>query len=134
VVVDQQTLTAVIACRYDVLAKYASSLRRTYADELHKLRRIAPADAQLLRSLKRWLNQNEKMVPAPARQQLAETLPKSRVLMTMVAMRRELTAIWGRSTATRDQLVAQLQDWCRRAESSGIPSLIEFSQRLRRYG
>jgi stearoyl-CoA desaturase (delta-9 desaturase) len=86
-----------------------------------------------LRGLKRWLNQDEKMVPEPERRKLAEVLPKSRVLMTMVTMRRDLAAVWGRSAATRDQLVRQLQDWCQRAEASGIRPLAEFSERLRRY-
>jgi stearoyl-CoA desaturase (delta-9 desaturase) len=131
--VDPQMLQAVIACRYDVLAKYAKSLKRAYADEMNKLREVAPQDARILRSLKRWLNQDEKMVPEPERRKLAEVLPKSRVLMTMVTMRRELAAVWGRSAATRDQLVKQLQDWCQRAEASGIRPLAEFSERLRRY-
>jgi stearoyl-CoA desaturase (delta-9 desaturase) len=131
--VDPQMLQAVIACRYDVLAKYAKSLKRAYADEMNKLRVVAPQDARILRSLKRWLNQDEKMVPEPARRKLAEVLPKSRVLMTMVTMRRDLAAVWGRSAATRDQLVKQLQDWCQRAEASGIRPLAEFSERLRCY-
>ncbi len=131
--VDPQMLQAVIACRYDVLARYAKSLKRAYTDEMNKLREIAPQDARILRNLKRWLNQDEKMVPEPARRKLAEVLPKSRVLMTMVTMRRDLAAIWGRSAATRDQLVKQLQDWCQRAETSGIRPLAEFSERLRRY-
>lgn len=131
--VDLQMLQAVIACRYDVLAKYAKSLKRAYAEELNKLREVAPQDARILRGLKRWLNQDEKMVPEPERRKLAEVLPKSRVLMTMVAMRRDLAAVWGRSAATRDQLVRQLQDWCQRAEASGIRPLAEFSERLRRY-
>jgi stearoyl-CoA desaturase (delta-9 desaturase) len=131
--VDPQLLQAVIACRYDVLARYAKSLKRAYADEISKLRQVAPQDARLLRSLKRWLNQDEKMVPEPARRKLAEVLPKSRVLETMVTMRRDLAAVWGRSAATRDQLVKQLQDWCQRAEASGIRPLAEFSERLRRY-
>jgi stearoyl-CoA desaturase (delta-9 desaturase) len=131
--VDPQMLQAVIACRYDVLARYAQSLKRAYDDELNKLREVAPQDARILRTLKRWLNQDEKMVPEPERRKLAEVLPKSRVLMTMVTMRRDLAAIWGRSAATRDQLVKQLQDWCQRAETSGIRPLAEFSERLRRY-
>jgi stearoyl-CoA desaturase (delta-9 desaturase) len=51
----------------------------------------------------------------------------------MYAMRRELIALWGRSTATREQLVAQLSDWCRRAETSRIEPLAEFSRQLRCY-
>jgi stearoyl-CoA desaturase (delta-9 desaturase) len=132
-VLDPQTLQAVIACRYDVLATYAKSVKRAYSDEMSQLRLAAPNDARLLRSLKRWLNQNEKMIPVTERQKLAEALPRSRVLLTMVTMRRELAAIWGRSLATREQLVRQLQDWCQRAEASGIRPLVEFSQRLRQY-
>jgi len=48
-------------------------------------------------------------------------------------MRVELGAIWERSHFTRDQLLQQLQDWCARAEASGIKSLQEFSHRLRSY-
>jgi stearoyl-CoA desaturase (delta-9 desaturase) len=132
-IVDPDTLRAVIACRYDVLAKYARSLKRTYAEELAKLRRRSPQDARSLRSLKPWLNRDDKMLRARERARLAEVLPKSRVLQIMVSMRRELAALWGRSTASRDQLVRQLEDWCRRAEASGIGSLVEFSQRLRSY-
>src|ERR1044071_9663673 len=51
----------------------------------------------------------------------------------MHAMRDELVSLWERSMATREQLVARLQDWCRRAESSGVLPLAEFSQRLRCY-
>ena len=67
------------------------------------------------------------------RTRLAEVLPKSHALQTMYSIRRELAAVWGRSSASREQLVKQLQEWCRRAESSGIASLVEFSQRLRSY-
>ena len=131
--VDPQTLQAVIACRYDVLANYAKSIERVYADEMRKLRQAAPRDARLLHSIKPWLNQNEKMVPASEQRKLAEALPKARALLTMVNMRRDLTAVWERSAATREQLVKQLQDWCQRAEASGIRPLMELAQRVRRY-
>jgi len=49
------------------------------------------------------------------------------------AMGRELTTLWERSAAPKEQLVRRLQDWCQRAETSGIRPLAEFSQRLRRY-
>ena len=45
----------------------------------------------------------------------------------------ELTALWARSTATREQLLQDLQDWIARAEKSGIRQLEDFSLRLRRY-
>ena len=60
-------------------------------------------------------------------------LMAARSLRTMVAMRAELAALWGRSMATRGQLLGKLQDWCQRAEASGIAPLVEFSLRLRTY-
>jgi stearoyl-CoA desaturase (delta-9 desaturase) len=125
-VVDQQTLQAVIANRYDVLARYGRSLKRAYLQERVVQRWQA-------RALVRWLKYEERMLPVPERRKLAETLAGSRALQTMYAMRRDLTALWQRSAASREQLVRQLQDWCQRAEASGIRPLAEFSQRLRSY-
>ena len=131
--VDPQTLQAVIANRYDVLAKYARSLWQTYSEEIGKLRRSAPGDAQALETVKPLLDRDEKILGEAERRRLAETLPKSRAVQTVYAMRRDLAALWGRSMASREQLVEQLQTWCQRAEASGIRSLAEFSQRLRSY-
>jgi stearoyl-CoA desaturase (Delta-9 desaturase) len=131
--VDAETLQAVLTHRYDVLARYAKSLKRTYTEELGKLRRFSPQDAHVLRGLKRWLHRDEKSLGDTERVKLAEVLSKSRELHTVYSMRAELAALWERSTASRDQLVKQLQDWCHRAEASGIRPLVEFSQRLRCY-
>jgi stearoyl-CoA desaturase (delta-9 desaturase) len=132
-VADFDTLQAVITYRYDVLAKYAKSLKNTYAEELRMLRRFAPQDAQVLRGLKRWLNRDEKQLRYEERARLAEALAKSEKLSTVYTMRQELAALWGRSNASREQLLKQLQDWCWRAEASGIRQLEEFSLRLRCY-
>jgi stearoyl-CoA desaturase (delta-9 desaturase) len=51
----------------------------------------------------------------------------------MHEMRTELAALWERSHSSSDQLLAQLRDWCARAEASGIRSLEQFSLRLRSY-
>jgi stearoyl-CoA desaturase (delta-9 desaturase) len=48
-------------------------------------------------------------------------------------MRQELIQLWQRSSATKEQLVKQLEDWCRRAELSGIAGLQDFSRTLRSY-
>jgi len=131
--VDLETLQAVIVHRYDVLAKYAKSLRATYAEELDRLRRFAPADARLLQSLEHCLHHDDKTLRGPERMRLVKLLSKSRALQTVYSMRSELVALWERSTASREHLVRRLQDWCQRAEASGIRPLAEFSQRLRSY-
>jgi stearoyl-CoA desaturase (Delta-9 desaturase) len=131
--VDPDSLRAIIACRYDVLARYARSLKRAYLEELGQLRRISPQQARSLQSIEPWLDRDDRMLRDFERARLAEVLPKSRTLQTMYSMRRELVAVWGRSTASREQLVTRLQDWCRSAEASGIRQLVAFSRRLRSY-
>jgi stearoyl-CoA desaturase (delta-9 desaturase) len=130
--VCEQTLRAVIDNRYDVLARYAASLKRIYADEIERLRQWSPKDAEALKSLKRALLRMQQLSEAE-RARLAEVLKNSGALATVVGMRQELVALWERSSTSKDELVRQLQDWCRRAESSGIAPLAEFSLRLRRY-
>ena len=129
---DFDTLQAVIANRYDVLSRYAKSMKQTYLEEMQRLRHWSPGDAEVLRSLKRALLRGQALAGAE-KAHLAEALKKSRALSTLVAMRHELAAIWERSSLSKEQLLRQLQDWCHRAETSGIASLAEFSRRLRSY-
>jgi stearoyl-CoA desaturase (delta-9 desaturase) len=53
------------------------------------------------------------------------------VLDKMVTMREELRQMWMSTSASREQLAADLQAWCHRAEESGIAALREFSLKLR---
>jgi stearoyl-CoA desaturase (delta-9 desaturase) len=129
--VDLDTLRAVITHRYDVMAKYMKSLRQIYREETGRLR--AFLDDRTLKALKRWLARDVDELPEPQRQRYAAALERSSRLSLLVEMRRELVALWQRSTATHEELLARLQDWCRRAEASGVRQLEEFSLLLRRY-
>jgi len=129
---DYDTLHAVIANRYDVLQRYGKALKRTLSDEVERLRHWSPRDAAALKALKRQLVRMQQPSDRE-RERLAAGLEKSRALSVAVAMRHELAALWERSTASKEQLLRQLQDWCRRAEASGIGPLAEFSRRLRCY-
>jgi stearoyl-CoA desaturase (delta-9 desaturase) len=129
---DLDTLHAVIANRYDVFSRYAKSVRHTYAEEVERLRHWSPRDAEVLRSLKRALLRGQALAGAESAR-LSEALKNSRALATVIAMRQELAALWDRSNASKEQLLRQLQDWCRRAEASGVASLVDFSRRLRSY-
>jgi len=129
---DFDMLHAVIANRYDVLSRYAKSIKKTYREELDRLTHWSPKDAEALKSLKRVLLRMQELSETE-RARLGEALKKSRALATVVAMRQDLAALWERSSASKEQLLRQLQDWCHRAESSGIAPLQDFSRRLRCY-
>ncbi len=132
-VADFETLQSVIANRYDVMAKYAKSLKRAWHDELEQLKAKSNFEAGKLKSSRKLLQREPGKLEMSQRQQLGELFKHSKALETMHQMREELSAIWDRSHSTRDQLLQQLQDWCVRAEASGIKSLQEFSLRLRSY-
>ena len=131
-VADFETLQSVIANRYDVMSKFALSLKKTWREELTTLRNTQ-FESSFLKSSKKLLHSEPGTLEASQLQQLKELFAHSNALQTMHEMRAELAVIWERSHATREQLLQQLQDWCARAEASGIKSLQEFSLRLRSY-
>lgn len=131
---DLDTLQAIITHRYDVMTRFLRSVRNDSAAEIAKLKAAAslPQNWNLDR-FRRWLNAEPAELAAADRADLDTLLGQSERLQTLYRMRQELAAIWGRSTASREQLLDQLQAWCKRAEDSGIQSLKDFSVRLRSY-
>jgi len=132
-VADLDTLHAVVANRYDVMAKYARSLRSAWREEVDQIRASSALGSGFLKSSKKLLQREPTSLETSQRQQLSELFEHSSALKTMHEMRVELGAIWERSHFTSEQLLQQLRDWCARAEASGIRSLREFSLRLRTY-
>jgi stearoyl-CoA desaturase (delta-9 desaturase) len=131
--IDLEALQAVIHHRYDVMATYASTLRRVCREESSRLGKTNRAIGEQIESARRWLSGDAARWTEQQRAKLAELFAASDALHKLVEMRTELNAIWERSSATREQLVAQLQQWCVRAESSGVHALQELSKRLRSY-
>ena len=130
---DFDTLQSVIANRYDVMAKYAKSVRHAFREEFEHLKHKAELESRFLKSSRKLMQREPGKLELSQKQQLVELFQHSKALETMHQMRVELGAIWERSHSTRDQLLHQLQDWCNRAEASKIKALQDFSLRLRSY-
>ena len=130
---DFDTLQSVIANRYDVMAKYAKSIKLAWKEELEHLKDKAELEKRFLKSSRKLMQREPGKLADAHHEQLSELFQHSKSLETMHHMRVELGAIWERSHFTREQLLHKLQDWCVRAEASGIKSLQEFSLRLRSY-
>lgn len=126
---DQNTLEAIIANRYEIMARYSKTLRSFFSNEVQHMQVLAThlTDARV------WLAKDESRLTDQERLKLEELMASNVQLRKMIEMRRELQAIWSRSSATKEQLLSQLHTWCQRAEESGLTSLREFSLRLRRY-
>lgn len=133
-VLDQETLQAVLSNRYEVMARYAKAVKQAYRQELAHLKEVGSREKyQLMRGARKWFDKEEASLNEPQKRQLPQIFANSQKLRTFIELRNELAAIWERSSASREQLLTQLQDWCHRAEQSGIQALQEFASRLRRY-
>ena len=130
---DHDTLQAVITHRYQVATTYARALKAACRLEVEALREKARGlELPSAGRLKRWITDPDAL-PEGERHRLAHLAEHSKTIAKVVAMRAELTSLWSRSTESSEQLLARLQDWCRRAEASGIAPLAQFSLKLRRY-
>jgi stearoyl-CoA desaturase (Delta-9 desaturase) len=133
-VADDKTLEAIIANRYEVMAKYAKELRTACSAELARLQAQGAERATQVRDMRlaeRWLHRDEDKIPSALKAQVASAAAGSPSLAKLVAMREELRQLWTRSNVSAEQLVADLQAWLRKAEESGITALQEFALKLR---
>ncbi|MFZ4553842.1 MAG: acyl-CoA desaturase [Betaproteobacteria bacterium] len=130
---DQATLQAVITHRSTVLQEFARDIKATCAAELARLSASQASLNIRWNTVRRWLKLDKAALPAAEQARVSSALESSAVLATVQCMREELGQLWARSNATSEQLVQQLNDWCHRAEASGIEALAQFSRRLRCY-
>jgi stearoyl-CoA desaturase (delta-9 desaturase) len=126
---SEETLQAVIANRYEVMARYSKTLRQTFDAEVNHMKELAAqfGDQRL------WLYKDEAKLSEAELSSLEKLMATNKSVKLMVEMRRELASLWQRSHVTKEQLITQLQQWCHKAETSGMAGLQEFSLRLRRY-
>jgi stearoyl-CoA desaturase (delta-9 desaturase) len=133
-VCDLATLHAVMANRYEVMAKYAKSLKKTYREEIVQLKSRMPGLGKVdLKRIKHWLHVDVNVLNEQEKLKLGLVFQTSQKLNIAYTLRQDLIAIWQRSTATKEQMVSDLEEWCHRAETSGIEALQQFSRRLRYY-
>ena len=131
---DKDTLEAVIANRYEVMAKYGRGLKAACETEMARLKAEGAQHSAKWAQFKlahRWLHRDEDKIPQDLHSQLAGVRAASPVLDKLVTMREELRQLWTRTNVSAEQLVSDLQAWCRRAEESGIAELRNFSMSLR---
>jgi stearoyl-CoA desaturase (delta-9 desaturase) len=123
--VDLGVLQSVITHRYDVMTRYARLM--------NKQAKLHLPQGMNVRTLREWLHLEPAALKQEEKVEVEKVLSKNDVLAKLYQMRLELVEVWGRSTLPKEQLVGKLQDWCQRAEASGIEALREFSLRLKSY-
>jgi stearoyl-CoA desaturase (delta-9 desaturase) len=123
---DADTVSALFTNRMHVLRAYGRSVVLPVCRELA---RREPQGA-LPPSAPKLLIRHPALLAEEARRKLVELLDKYEVLRVLVEYRDSLQQLWNENPA---RALAQLREWCSRAEGSGISALREFAQGLPAY-
>ncbi len=131
-----ETLQAIITHRYRVMQEYARVVKATAKVEFaaRKARAgAAAADLPNLRQLLADFRADAATLADAQRARLAAAFAASDALKQLYQKRQELVALWGRSTESKEQLVARWKQWRTSAEGSNSAPLQAFSLRLAHY-
>jgi stearoyl-CoA desaturase (Delta-9 desaturase) len=125
---NADTVNALFVNRMHVLRDYARRVVLPVCRELARREgRGVPVIAPKL------LVRHPALLAEEARRKLRELLERYEVLRRVVEYRDSLQQLWNGTSANQARAVAQLREWCRRAEASGIRALREFALALPAY-
>lgn len=130
-VVDIETLKALLASRWHILANYTKEVILPVLKQTHQQTQETPL--KTFRQGKQLLKQSDHLIDEASKQSLLDFLSNKQQLKEVYHFRQKLQAIWSRTTASQKELVEALQEWCKQAEESGVKSLHQFVAKLRSY-
>ena len=132
--IDLDTLQGIITHRYEILARYSDVIRQAATEEIQRIKdKGHQQQLALLKRCQDWIGRGDQVLDEQQRAQLQKVLEDEGKLSTVVQMQVDLARLWESSSATSEQLLADLRSWVQRAQQSGIDSLEQFALRLRRY-
>ena len=106
--IDEDTVEAILAAKYELFQK------------LHKL----------VRKLSRRYNKEKNLLSLSSETAKRDVL--SSQLRLIISLRDDFEKIWhNQRTSSVEQIVVALQNWCKKAEMSGVKVLQEYSRSLR---
>ena len=129
--IDSDTMFAVINNRFQVMAQYASHVISPLVEQ--ERRKANQTEHGLFDLAKNVLSRHNLLIDEHGRHQLSRLLAHSHQLRFIYETRLELQSLWENRTATADELLGILKQWCHKAEESGIKTLEDFAQSLRTY-
>ena len=129
--IDTDAVMAIITNRLQIMSTYAKNVMvKVYKDEV---RDPSTSNPGLIKGAKRLLIRDECLMDDKQKHSLKEILDNNSTLQTVYAYRQRLQDIWQKTTASQEQLMHALQEWCHQAEASGIKYLQDFARNLRSY-
>lgn len=130
-VIDNDTITALMRNRFQVLADYTKRVILPVVKE-EEQRVNGQEKLALLKAVKPLLqhififDQNNLV-------SIEQTIQQFSNLNMVYQLREQLRNLWQQKNASHKELLDNLHDWCQRAETSGIESLRDFIKHLKTY-
>lgn len=128
---DGETIKALIAYRLQVTARYTREVLLPLLREEKK--RAVGKSRQLLRFARTSLVRDSSLLKRSQQLRLSAILDNFQSIKTVYQYRANLQEIWSRRSASQNELLDALQEWCRQAEATGIETLKRFSSHLKTY-
>lgn len=126
------TVARINACRHHVMRAYGLMLVHSWRAELRNAG--IRTGARFRRRAEHLLRREPDYLCDSQRAELDRLLGQHQPVARMALMRTELRLLWEAKSASPQELLRHLSDWCEQAERSGLAPLLRFSQTLRAYG
>lgn len=129
--IDAEALRAIIANRIQVMTTYSKSVILPLFNQ--EKEKIVLNEPGLWQRIKTTLIREDSLVDDQGRQFLEQFLEKCNSVKVAYHFRKQLQAIWDKTTASQKELLEALHEWCQRAEATRIQKLEEFVAYLKGY-
>lgn len=128
---DLGSLRAIIVNRMHVLRHYTQSV--TLPVLKHEVERVGENASAVVSRARRFLTRHPSMLDSVSRARLDELVGRHPSFKTVLEFRNELKELWSGAHRSNEHLLADVKEWCSRAEASGIHKLQEFAVYLRSF-
>jgi stearoyl-CoA desaturase (Delta-9 desaturase) len=128
-VINEEFVKTVIKHRYEIMAHYSKTLKEAFKQEVEVMKVLAKDFADN----HHWLFKDEIKLNPLEKARLESLMMANDRIKNLIEMRRELTQVWSKSSASKEQLLEQLHHWFVKAEQSNNKLLQVFSQRLKTF-
>jgi len=128
---DIDAVMAAANNRFQIMAKFRKRVIKPVVAEQRQ--QACEETMPLMKRAKRLLTREQSLLSEKHQQQLETLLEKNEMMHKLYEMKQDLQKVWKKRSASSEELIHALEDWCKRAEESGIKALQEFADSLKYY-
>ena len=128
---DKDSALALLNDRFRVMARYAEEVVSPVFEQ--ELQKADQASRKLLKRARRVLTREDSLLDGRGRERIDQVVAASPNVALIYELHQSLQAIWAKRGGNMEVVIADLAEWCRQAEASGMQALGEFAETLKSY-